>query len=549
MGRLLPAALVLLAALGAPDASRAAWQSPGAGAQAAKAITLGSGNTPAASVSNRSVALSWSATSLPGGGPVGGYTVRRYSAAGVLQSIGSGCSGTIGSTSCTETGVPGGSWRYTVTPRQGNWSGVESSQSSAVTVAAPSLTVNSGSPLASVPGTVNVTLAAYASGQTLTYRLDNATTGTLLSATTTPSTIPAGGGATAAVTIPAGTTGGTHTIYAIGSAGDVTSATISVDSTVTTGAWKIGDLTGAGLLDVSAEPAYAGDSRTVETARWSSAFAATRYVELAYAGPLPAGKAVTGAAFDFRFAGERAGQTACFYFDVRRVSTGAVLATHGSSASPVGCVTGTALQSFSTPLPEVATSDLADDLAVRVYANQSGNRAITVDLATLSGTAGLTPFALHARTFVDAADATPATTTYALAAEDANAYLVDTAWPTAFSTARYMDVTFPAYVPATATVKSATLRHVQRPVNAAATACWYFEVRSGGAVIATHGSAAAPVSCVTGASFTPDSVPLAGVNTPARANDLTVRIYESVNGAANRRTEHDAVELSVRYGD
>ena len=31
---------------------------------------------------------------------------------------------------------------------------------------------------------------------------------------------------------------------------------------------------------------------------------------------------------------------ACFYFEVRRASTGAVLGTYGSSGSPVACSTG-----------------------------------------------------------------------------------------------------------------------------------------------------------------------------------------------------------------
>ncbi len=547
--RLLPVALVLLTALGAPSASRAAWQSSGAGSQAAKAITLGSGETPSASVSSRSVTLSWSATGLPGGGSVAGYTVRRYSSGGALQSIGSACSGTVAATSCTEAAVPAGTWRYTVQPRQGNWTGVESGLSSPVTVTGPSLSVTSGSPVAALPGTVNAALSAFATGQTVTYRLDDAVTGTLLTATTTPSTIPAGGGATAAITIPAGTTGGTHTIHAIGSGGDTASASISVDSTVRTGAWKIGDMTSGTALDLSAEPAYSGDGRTFQTGRWSGSFSTARYVELAYTGPLPAGQPVTEASFGFRFAAESSSQTACFYFDVRRVSTGAVLATHGSAASPLGCVTGTSPQAFSTPLPEITTSDLADDVAVRVFASQSGFRSITIDLATVTGTAGLTPFTIHARTLADAADTSPATTVFPLAAEDASGYQVDTGWPTSFSASRYVDVTFPAYVPSATTVTNASFRHVQRPASSGATACWYIETWSGGSLIGTHGSAAAPVSCVTGASFSADSVTLVEVNTPARANDLKVRIFEQVGGAPNRRTVHDATELTVRYGD
>lgn len=550
MGRLLPAALVLLAALGAPDASRAAWQSPGAGAQAAKAITLGSGNTPSASVSNRDVALSWSATGLPGGGSVAGYTVRRYTSGGTLQSIGSACSGTVAATSCTEAGVPGGTWRYSVQPRQGNWNGAESALSSTVTVTGPSLTVSSGSPVTSLPGTVTAALASFVPGQTLTYRLDDPSTGTLLSATTVPSTIPASGAATATITIPAGTTGGTHTIYAIGSGIDTASASISVDSAVTTGAWKISDASSLIATDTSAEQSFSGDSRLARTGRWSNAFSLTRYLDIDTAAPLPAGQTVSGANFNFRFAAETATQTACFYFDVRSASTGAVLVTHGSAGAPTGCVTGTGQQSFSTAIPELSTSALANDARIRVYVSQSGSRTIDVDLATITGTAGLTPFTLHARLWTDASTGTPATTTLPLAAEDATAYDSAANWETAFDAGRYVEVTFPAYVPAGATVRSATLRHVWRPASSGKTICWYAQTYSGGALLATHGSAASPISCRTGASYGIDPLTLTEVNTPARANDLTVRIYARVTvGGGNRRSQHDAVELTVRYGN
>ncbi|MEA2473333.1 MAG: hypothetical protein QOE06_1248 [Thermoleophilaceae bacterium] len=540
--------MVLLAVLGAPDASRAAWLSPGAGGHYARAITLAAGNAPSGSVANRAVTLSWTATNLPGGSPVAGYTVRRYTTGGTLQAIGSACSTTIVTTSCTESATPPGTWRYTVQPLQGNWAGAESAVSSNVTVAGPSLAIASGSPVAVPPATVTATLAGYAPGQTLTYRLDNASTGTLLAAATAPTTIPAGGGATATITIPAGTVGGSHTIYAIGSAGDTASAAITVDYTVTTGAWKISDLSSGSAVDASGETSVAADARTLVTGRWSSAFAATRYADFDMANPLSLGQSVTGANFNFRFAAEAAAQTACFYFDVRRISTGAVLATHGSAASPLGCVTGTTLQSFTTAVAELTTSDLADDARVRVYVSQTNNRSITVDLATLTGTVALTAFTLHAADWTDASTGTAANAAFPLAVADGTEYQIGTAWATTFNTARYLDVTFPAYVPAAATVRAVTLRHVQRPSSSGATACWYAEVWSGGVLIGSHGSSATPISCPTGAGSTTDSVSLPEVNTPARADDVTVRIFEKVNGSPNRRTQHDIVELSVRYG-
>lgn len=548
MGRWLATALVLLTALGAADASRAAWQSPGTGGQSVRAITLGSGNQPAGSVTGRSVALGWSATTLPGGSPVTGYTVRRYSLAGVLQSIASGCSGTVSATSCTEPSVPPGVWRYTVQPRQGNWIGSEGPQSTSVTIAGPSVSVVSGSPAGSLPATITTALAGFAPGQTVSYRLDDASTGTALTGSTVPATILIGGTAAGTVTIPAGTAGGSHTLYAIGSGGDVASAPISVDSSVTTGAWRIDDAADGSVEDASAEPAFAGDSRMLPTGRWSSAFSTARYLDFDMANPLPPGQTVTGASFAFRFAAESAGQTACFHIEVRRASTGAVLGTHGSAAAPLGCVTGTGMQSFTTAVPSITTSDLAGDARVRVYVSQSGSRSISVDLATLTGSAALTPFTLHARGWTDAASGTPATTAMPLAAADGNAYQTSGNWPTAFAASQFVEAGFPAYVPAGATVRSASLRHVWRPARSGATGCWYFETYAGGTLIGTHGSAANPVSCSSSTAYVTDTVALPEVSTPARANGLTVRIYGRVTGAANRRTDHDAVELSVGYG-
>ena len=89
--------------------------------------------------------------------------------------------------------------------------------------------------MTSLPNTLSGSLAQFATGQTVTYRLDNPTTGTVLSATTTPGTIPGNGTASVTVTIPSATTNGSHTVYAIGSAGDQASKSITVNTpTITT---------------------------------------------------------------------------------------------------------------------------------------------------------------------------------------------------------------------------------------------------------------------------------------------------------------------------
>ena len=552
MGRLLPAALVLLTALGAPVASRAAWQAPGTGGQFARAISLPTGSTPTASVSNRSVALSWSASSLPGGGAVSGYVVRRYSTGGTLQSIGSGCSGTITTTSCTETGVPAGSWLYTVTPAQGNWRGGESGQSSAATVAAPGLTLSPSS-VSALPATLTGSISNFISGQTVTFRLDDPTSGTVLSGSISPTPVPSNGSASVSVTLPAGTANGSHTVYAIGSSGDTASAGVSVtgSTTITTSAWDMRDVSTTTSVDVSAQPAFSGDGRTFNTGNWATGFSPTRYVEFDPNTTLPSGKAVSGASFNFRRAASNAGDVVCFYFDVVRISTGEVLATHGSAVSPLGCVTGTTQATTSTPLPEITTTDLLNDVRVRAYSRSSGSRAVTIDLATVTGTAGSMPFTVYTKRYLEAAAGAPGTAfPWSQDSQDGTALQAGGNWATSFQTTRYLQVKFPAYVPSGATVSGATLRHAYRSVTAGNNACWYAEVYSGGALIATHGSTATPIGCNTSnTTWVTNSVSIPAVNSVARANDLTVRMYfrGTAGGGSGRLTQHDMTEVSLTY--
>lgn len=549
MRRSLASGLAFLAVLVAPGAAGAAWSSSGSGGQAARAISLPGGNTPSASVSNRSVTVSWSASTLPGGAQVAGYQVRRYSTGGTLQSTGSGCSGTVSATSCTEAAVPAGTWRYAVVPVQGNWSGAESSRSTSVTVASPALSLSPSS-VATLPATLTGTLSAYVPGQTVTFRLDDASTGTVLSGSITPSPVPASGSASVSVTLPAGTSNGSHTVYAVGSSGDVASApvTVSGSTTIVTSAWDMRDASTTVAANASAPTAFAGDGLTVTTGLWGPAFSSSRYISFDPNTTLPSGRAITGAAFNYRRAGSVAGVTICFYLEVVRVSTGAVIATHGSAASPEACTTGTGLTNVTVPLPEITTTDLANDARVRVYSRATALAATTVDLATISGTAAGTPFTLYARNYVDAAAGLgPTTYPWSQVATDGTEF-ESSNWANAFQATRYLELKFPAYVPSGATVTGATLRHAYRSVSTGNTACWYADVYSGGALIATYGSSTSPAGCNTTTSVATDSLPLPAVNTPGRANDLTVRLYfrGSANGSA-RRTRHDLTELALTY--
>jgi hypothetical protein len=223
--------VIATAAAVAPGAAWAGWSAGASGSASAKAQIMPTGNTPTVSVSNRNVTVSWTASTLPGGAAVSGYTVKRYDAStDALQTIGASCAGTIAGLTCTETSVAPGSWRYTVTPVKQSWVGGESAKSSTTTVDAPSLTFSSSTNINTLPRTLSGSVASYLPGETITFRLDNPTSGTILTGSTTPSPIGVSGSATLSVTIPTGTSNGSHTVYAVGSGGSTASASIIVDT-------------------------------------------------------------------------------------------------------------------------------------------------------------------------------------------------------------------------------------------------------------------------------------------------------------------------------
>ena len=93
------------------------------------------GNTPSGTASIGSVAVTWTASTFAGGTPVPGYVVRRFNSVTQAEAtVLSACAGIVSGTSCTESGVPIGSWKYGVTPAAGTWRGGQSAQSAAVVV-------------------------------------------------------------------------------------------------------------------------------------------------------------------------------------------------------------------------------------------------------------------------------------------------------------------------------------------------------------------------------------------------------------------------------
>ena len=113
------------------------WSSSASGAGAASAKSMGAAvSAPTASVSSHAVTLTWTAGHFGDGSDVPQYVVRRYdSVTNALQTVLSACSGLVAALSCTENGVPTGTWKYTITLAAGtNWRGTESAQSAVVVV-------------------------------------------------------------------------------------------------------------------------------------------------------------------------------------------------------------------------------------------------------------------------------------------------------------------------------------------------------------------------------------------------------------------------------
>src|SRR3954469_5358667 len=94
------------------------------GSGASTATSVNQGPTPAVTTQDgRKVDVSWGASNLDAGQAVDDYTVKRYDAdTDTLATTLASCTGTITGLSCTESNVPTGSWKYTVTPQVGdNW--------------------------------------------------------------------------------------------------------------------------------------------------------------------------------------------------------------------------------------------------------------------------------------------------------------------------------------------------------------------------------------------------------------------------------------------
>ena len=138
--------------------------------------------------------------------------------------------GTVTALSCTEAAVGPGSWSYSIAGRVGSWTGNAGSRSGSVTVGAPALSLTAPAYLSSLPTVLTGSLSNFVSGATVVFRLDDPSTGPVLTGATLPPTISVEGSALVSVTVP-GTADASHTVYAVDGAGDSAGASIAIDRT------------------------------------------------------------------------------------------------------------------------------------------------------------------------------------------------------------------------------------------------------------------------------------------------------------------------------
>ncbi|MGH2753784.1 MAG: hypothetical protein ACRDLB_05065 [Actinomycetota bacterium] len=315
-----------------------------------------------------------------------------------------------------------------------------------------------------------------------------------------------------------------------------------------TSAWDVRD-SADGTESNESEQRSFGDNDHTRTKNWGSSYSANRYLEFDFNSPLPAGLVLSNAAFDFRFADDDdgTGNQFCYYLEVRRTSTGTVVATYGSPAAPISCANNRTMKTVVTPLPAVSGSDVANDITIRVYGMHStGGDPARVDKANITTSVYTNTFTLFPQRFDDRANGTSAITRWGPAVGgDGVGYLSSGNWSNNWSASRYLEFTFPPIVPAGGVVTSVSIDHSYRSFTSGDTTCWILVTYDGTTFLATHGTTGAPVSCNSTTAYRTDTVLLPEVDSVAEANNLTIQVYSTVSGS--RRTQHDLVRLNVTY--
>ena len=310
--------------------------------------------------------------------------------------------------------------------------------------------------------------------------------------------------------------------------------------------WDVRDASAGGAEANYSDALSYADGVVKTTGNWTAAFATTQFDDFDFGAGRPAGIPITSAIFHFTFAPTRSNDNACFYLDVRRASTNTLLGTHGSSGSPSACANAGAQVAATVDVSaEVTSTTIANDLRIRVYANNDGKKAINIDLASVTITTPYSTATLFEQRWDDESGGTPSATLWPFVAVDGTAYTSAGSFATAFSTTRYIKLTPNESVPTGSMITNVQLRFAYKSATAGDTTCWYVEVYNGATLIGTHGSSASPVSCNATSAYVTDTVPIPEVSTAAIANNVVLKVYMRDSGAA--KASIDLAQLDVNY--
>jgi hypothetical protein len=310
-------------------------------------------------------------------------------------------------------------------------------------------------------------------------------------------------------------------------------------------AWNLTDASGSAVDDTE-ELAF-NDARYIDTSNASSAFASNRWYDVELADLAPAGLTPTSVTAEVDFSDDNGdGKTTCMYLEARRISTDAVIGTHGTSGSPLACEPDVVAHTVSQSLPEVTSTTIANDLKLRLFFSDEGNNAVRIHRVVVKAVVYGKTWTLLPVATNDALDTVATgTTPWQLGRVDATAFRNASNWPASYNSGRYLSFTFPATVPGGASVTSASLENVWKTANGVQH-CMFFEVYSGGSLLATHGSTGSPWCTTSSTVYATDTISLSEINTPTRANDVTVKAYYW--GGNKIDLDRTALHLTWRVG-
>jgi hypothetical protein len=128
----------------------------------------------------------------------------------------------------------------------------------------------------------------------------------------------------------------------------------------------------------------------------------------------------------------------------------------------------------------------------------------------------------------------------------ADAVITPTSTAIASGTNRYLDFTLNSARPGGLSVSSGmfNFRLASGGGAQAGNACFWFEVRSGGSVIGTHGSYASAAGCSAGTTQTTISTAIAEVTSTDQVNGLVVRVYPWETGGKTKVVNVDLATVS-----